>query len=265
VGRAVPIGRWGSSLFILFLFSVHGFTQPAAELRPPPPLEPAEGARQARALLKNLLSQRPVQGSTNTGVLKIRPTGANQRDVPVRFEIIPGPTNWLNTYETLRTTNSSGVKLTIVHLDNQSNQYRLETIPSSDPPHVASQSLAGNALMVPFSGSDFWIADLGLEFLHWPEQRVLKKQMRKGLFCDVLQSINPQPGPKGYARVLSWIAVNRPDDIVIVHAEAYDSRDKLLKEFDPKKVEKVDGVWQLEEMEIRNRQTGSRTKIEFNF
>ena len=118
--------------------------------------------------------------------------------------------------------------------------------------------------MVPFAGSDFWIADLGLEFLHWPQQRVLKKQMRKGLFCDVLQSTNPQPGPGSYARVLSWIAVNRPDDIVIVHAEAYDNRDKLLKEFDPKKVEKVDGVWQLEEMEIRNRQTGSRTKIEFN-
>jgi hypothetical protein len=41
-------------------------------------------------------------------------------------------------------------------------------------------------------------------------------------------------------------------------------RDKLLKEFDPKKVEKVNGVWQLEEMEIRNRQTGSRTRIDFN-
>jgi hypothetical protein len=38
----------------------------------------------------------------------------------------------------------------------------------------------------------------------------------------------------------------------------------LLKEFEPKKVEKVKGTWQLEEMEIRNRQTGSRTRIEFN-
>ena len=119
--------------------------------------------------------------------------------------------------------------------------------------------------MAPFAGSDFWVADLGLEFLHWPQQRILKKQMRKGLSCDVLQSVNPQSSPHGYSRVVSWIAINRPEDIVIVHAEAYDSRNKLLKEFDPKKVEKVNGVWQLEEMEIRNRETGSRTKIEFNY
>ena len=27
--------------------------------------------------------------------------------------------------------------------------------------------------MTPFAGSDFWVADLGLEFFHWPEQKVL--------------------------------------------------------------------------------------------
>jgi hypothetical protein len=32
-----------------------------------------------------------------------------------------------------------------------------------------------------------------------------------------------------------------------------------------KKVEKLNGQWQLEEMEINNVQTGSRTRTEFNF
>jgi hypothetical protein len=59
------------------------------------------------------------------------------------------------------------------------------------------------------------------------------------------------------------VAANRPDDIVIVHADAYDAKGKLLKQFDPKKVRKVNGAWELAEMEIRNRQTGSSTKIEF--
>ena len=118
--------------------------------------------------------------------------------------------------------------------------------------------------MKPFAGSDFWLVDLGLDFLHWPQQRVIRKQMRKNLFCDVLESTNPHPAPGAYSRVVSWIAVNRPEEIVVVHADAYDSNDKLLKEFDPKRVQKINGAWQLEEMEIRNRQAGTRTRIEFN-
>jgi hypothetical protein len=49
-----------------------------------------------------------------------------------------------------------------------------------------------------------------------------------------------------------------------VHAEACDGAGGVLKEFDPKELKKVRGQWQLEEMEINNRRTGSRTRIEFN-
>jgi hypothetical protein len=209
-----------------------------------------------------LLEQKPEQPVTNTGLLKIRDAEGKQREVPTRFDIVPGPDRWLNVYEA--TPNSRRLKLTIVHSDSQSNQYQLSGVGTSGGSSTNPSKLASNELMTPFAGSDFWIADLGLEFLHWPQQRVVRKQMRKGLFCDVLQSTNPRPVPGGYSRVVSWIAINRPEDIVIVHAEAFDTRDKLLKEFDPKKVEKVNGVWQLEEMEIRNRQTGTRTRIDFN-
>jgi len=37
-----------------------------------------------------------------------------------------------------------------------------------------------------------------------------------------------------------------------------------VKRFDPTEVEKVHGEYQLQEMEIRNRKTGSRTWIAFN-
>ena len=246
-------------LGLLFLLPLLCRAQPKTELAPPPPLDPAEGERQARELVARLLEQKPQQPATNSGVLKIRDAGSNQREVPTRFEIVPGPANWLNVYEA--STGTQTVKLTIVHSDTQTNQYFLS---QSGATSTAPKKLAPNDLMSPFAGSDFWIADLGLEFLHWPQQRVLRKQMRKGQFCDVLQSSNAQPAPGGYSRVLSWIALNRPEDIVIVHAEAFDEHDKLLKEFDPKKVEKINGVWQLEEMEIRNRQTGTRTRIDFN-
>jgi hypothetical protein len=233
--------------------------QPKSELAPPPLLTQQEGDREARALVARFLEQKPDQASTNRGVLKIRDAAGQQREVPTLFAIVPAPTDWLNVYETSPGQASRKTRLTIVHSAGQSNQYFLTGADAAAPEKVSSAGL-----MAPFAGSDFWIADLGLEFLHWPQQRVLRKQMRKGQFCDVLQSVDPHPVAGGYSRVLSWIAINHTDDIVIVHAEAFDAQDKLLKEFDPKKVEKVNGVWQLEEMEIRNRQTGTRTRIDFN-
>jgi len=115
---------------------------------------------------------------------------------------------------------------------------------------------------VPFAGSDFWIADLGLEYLHWPKQRLLKKEMRHSKFCDVLESVNPDPVPGGYARVVSWVMIESPHGIV--HADAYDILGAVLKRFDPSNLEKIQGEYQVEEIEMRNRKTGSHTWIKFN-
>jgi hypothetical protein len=50
----------------------------------------------------------------------------------------------------------------------------------------------------------------------------------------------------------------------IVHADAYDARGEVLKRFDPKSLEKIQGEYQLEEMEIRNLKPVSQTVIKFN-
>jgi hypothetical protein len=238
--------------------------QPKSGLNASPPLDPAEGERQASALVARLLEQKPEQPATNTGVLKIRDAEGKQREISARFEVVPAGNRWLNIYEATGAPHSPPTTLTIIHQGQQPNECLLSDPKRSGGGNPSQRKLAPDELMTPFAGSDFWVVDLGLDFLHWPQQRVLRKQMRKGLSCDVLQSVNPHPVEGGYSRVVSWIAINRPEDIVIVHAEAYDTGEKLLKEFDPKKVEKVNGLWQLEEMEIRNRQTGSRTRIDFN-
>ncbi|HXB60151.1 MAG TPA: outer membrane lipoprotein-sorting protein [Candidatus Acidoferrales bacterium] len=115
--------------------------------------------------------------------------------------------------------------------------------------------------MAPFADSDFWIADLGLEFFHWPEQKVIKHEERRTRECEVLESTNPDLSAGGYSHVDSWID---DESHGIVHAEAYDSKGKLLKVFDPKSFKKVNGQWELQDMEIRNVQTGSRTWIKFD-
>ena len=267
--RMSGFGFWISSLFrhssfvirhccafaLAFLFSVTvSFAQRQAEPRPAP-LDPAQAEREARALIAEMLSQKPAQ--TNTGRLTIRDAKGDQREIPMRFEIRSTATTSTSVYEATQPGPPRlEARLTVTHTDGQPNQYLLSEAGGPAKP------LTGNETMIPFVGSDFCVADLGLEFLHWPQQRLLKKEMRRSRFCDVLESVNPTPAAQGYARVVSWIELEAPHGIL--HADAFDSRGDLVKRFDPTEFEKVKGEYQLQEMEIRNRKTGSRTRIEFD-
>jgi hypothetical protein len=127
--------------------------------------------------------------------------------------------------------------------------------------HEVIKTISGDELMRSFAGSDFWIADLGLEFFHWPEQKVLKKEVHRSCGCTVLESTNPNPFPNGYSRVVSWID---NETLGIVEAYAYDANGKKLKDFYPKDFKKVDGQWQVQTLVMENLQTGSRTRLEFD-
>jgi hypothetical protein len=203
-------------------------------------------------LVAELLAQKPDQNSTNTGQVRIRDRGGKEIEIPARFEILSTPTNWLSIYEILPSASrAAGEKLVVTHTDGQPNQYKL-----------GERTLAPGETMVPFAGSDFWITDRGLDFLHWPRQRLLKKQMRHSKACSVLESSNPNPTAGAYSCVVSWITAEAPHGIV--HADAYDSRNELVKEFDPVNLEKIRGDYQLAEMEMRHRKTGSHTWIKFD-
>jgi hypothetical protein len=222
----------------------------------PKPLDPAEAALKGRALAADMIAQRPAQNFTNTGVLKIRDSKRRWTEMPMRITTLAGGTNWSVVYVAGSTTNSAGQQtLTILHEGDGPAAYRTGA-------EFLARTAPGNELMVPFAGSDFWLVDLGLEFFHWPEQRLLRNELCRSRACHVLESVNPQPAPGAYARVVSWIDHESGG---IVHAEAYDAKNKLLKEFDPKDFKKVDGQMQLEEMQIDNYQSNTRTRIEFIF
>ena len=230
----------------------------------PAPLDPDEGDKQGRALVAEMLAQRPEQNTTNTGAVTIRDAEGKERKLPARFEIYSTPTNWVSTYQVLASpAGPGGSKLTVVHNGDQPNRYELCDPASPGDTNAAPKTLTSDQLMAPFAGSDFWIADLGLEFLHWPKQRVLTYEMRHGKSCKKLESTNPHPAPGGYVRVVSWVMTEPPHGIM--HADAYDAGGERLKYWDPKNVEKVEGEYQLQEMEMRNRKTGSQTSISFNF
>jgi hypothetical protein len=89
----------------------------------------------------------------------------------------------------------------------------------------------------------------------------LKKELKKSQSCNVLESTNPAPLKGDYSRVVSWIDI---DTGGIVYAEAYDAKGRRMKEFEVKELKKVRGQWQLQEMQIRDTQSGSRTSLEFD-
>jgi hypothetical protein len=234
--------------------------QPKSGLRFPDVLDKADGERLGKKFVANLLAQQPAQNMTNTGELIIYGPGKkDKRSIALCSEIFSTPTNWVSVYETTGSEPGAGIRFQVVHQPGGPNQYWLSQVGAANP---QPRQLSGNELMVPFAGSDFWLADLGLEFLHWPSQTVLKtNQVRNHLACRVVDSVNPAPAPNSYGHILSWIDV---ESGAIVHADAYDQKGEELKTFEPTDFQKVSGQWQLQRMEIRNLQSRTRTQIQFD-
>jgi hypothetical protein len=216
---------------------------------------------EGQQLARQLGRLQPSENSSLTGVLKIFPSRSKRIEVPVQMQTLVTVTNWQVTYTARGTHQENIMAVTIIHTEDQPNEYRLATASQLNCGTESFTRLTEGQTMNPFAGSDFWLVDLGLEFFHWPGQKLLKKELRSGQSCSVLESTNPSPASGVYARIVSWIDI---DTGGIVHAEAYDTKGDRLKRFEPKALKKVNGQWQLQEMQIRNLKTGSRTTIEFN-
>lgn len=211
------------------------------------------------------LAQQPEGSSTNTGILRIRGQNGARSELSLECVTTVTGTNWQIVYEVSSTNHL--VTLRIIHTVDQPNSYfYLNPVPVlGDIPtlgHLYRQNhLSGDEIMAPFAGSDFYMGDLGLEFLVWPGQKVLKKEIHRSCGCSVLESTNPHPTPTGYSRVVSWID---NDTLGIVEAYAYDANGKKIKDFYPKDFKKINGQWQVRTLEMDNVQTGSRSRLEFD-
>lgn len=251
----MAVGRRAAWLLCSLLVALPSMAQRKEEPRNPP-LAPAESLREGRALVADLLARKPAENSTNTGTVRVRDSSGATIVTGVVFEVYSTPTNWVSVYETRPLAGPAlAERLTVTHRGQEPNQYRI-TRPASGL-DTASTTLSGAQLMVPFAGSDFWVADLGLEFLHWPDPRLLRKEMRHSRPANVLEVRNPTPTSGGYARILVWVDT---DNGGILHADAYDAKGERMKEFDPTGVRNRE----LEEMEMRNRRTDSHTWIKFD-
>ena len=220
--------------------------------------ESDRSANEAATLVAELLSQKPPDDITVEGVLKFRDAKDKRSAIPVTYSIKRGPEGWHGTYETAP-ANGPRERLVVVHQYPRPNQYLHWPGAEAGQSLGEPKRLSGDQAAIPFAGTDFWIADLGLEFLHWPQQRLVKHRitMRSGRPCKVLESINPKPSATSYARVLSWI--DREYGAVI-YAEGYDSGGKLWKSFHVKAFRK-----EVPEMWILNDKKNTRTGLQLQW
>jgi hypothetical protein len=224
-------------------------------------LPSAEGPEAGRELDAHLLSMQPTENVKWRGTLKISGRDRKSASVPLLCEITPGTTNWSVMYLAASTPDTVAEKLTIIFSTNAPNQYIYARAATPGGPLEPPKTLTGAEADIPLAGSDFWLSDLGFEFYHWPEQVRLRGQMRRGRPCYVLQSVNPHPSPVGYSRVVTW--VDRESEQPLL-AEAYGADGKLMKEFELGSVAKVNGRYEVKNLKMYNRKTGSRTYLDFD-
>jgi hypothetical protein len=217
---------------------------------------PDKAAREGRALADEICAMGPEKDSTMTATLYIQRDRRTEIAVPIEMKLVKGDKGWKSIYQTRSTNTAETAVLTIHQKPGAQNSYELLSGTNQQP-----QTIAHNTAGTPFAGSDFWVSDLGLEFFRWKDQRVITNELKNGQACYVLESKNPAAVPGTYSKVISWID---KDTLGIVLAEAYDQNGKLLKLFKPTTVEKVNGRYQVKEVEMRNRQTKLKSRLEFD-
>lgn len=112
----------------------------------------------------------------------------------------------------------------------------------------------------PFLGGDFGYEDLELAFLRWPNQKFVRESRRLGFDCWVIEGTPAAGTPSQYQRVLMWVDKKY---MAVVIAEAYDAKNKLLKNFEVRSVRKLDdkGHYIVGQIALENVQKKSRTVL----
>ncbi|MEN9733570.1 MAG: hypothetical protein RLZ45_1565 [Verrucomicrobiota bacterium] len=249
------MNRYRGLLAVLH-FTLTGLVSLGAETAATP-REQADG----QALALEVRSLRPASTTTNRATLEIRNASGKRQRVPVVIETIapqPDTDRWSTRYLAGSSDMGTSEAVEILHRSDTAPEYRLQSPKGAQASPVAPTETGRS-----FAGSDFSLIDLGLEFLHWPQQRLIPApkdhpHMVKGRSCRVLESRNPSGKP--YSRVVSWIDLEFRG---LIQADAYDARGELLKQFSVGSFKKVDGVWMLKDMEIIDEQRGTKTRLEF--
>ncbi len=210
-------------------------------------VEPLPDGNQLAKTIRNLIPEENVEIRATMEVIE-RENKRLETEVVIQVEKL-GLVQWQTTYKAKRDEDVSEhwrVRREIGQLNRYEHKGRLAK---------------RTEILSSMAGSSFYIADFGMEFLHWPSQTVLKTQRRKSRLCHVLESRNPKPVEGEYHRVVSWVDKETGG---ILLADIYTAEAKPIKRFAVKGLTKKNGRWQVDEMEMRDTKTRARSRLYFH-
>ncbi len=127
------------------------------------------------------------------------------------------------------------------------------TIALGDPPVVQEPPRPEE----PIAGTQFAWSDLGLDPLWWPNAKTTGTEMKKSRLCYVVEvAAPPGAGRVARARMLVDSGV-----YALLEAETFDAYGRRRRRLEVKSLKKVNDVWTLQDLEIRDFESGRRTTL----
>jgi hypothetical protein len=203
-------------------------------------------------LAARLRAAAPEAHGVVTGTLRQR-TATGRRSAPLKITTTVHGAGWEVRYQA--GTNVPAEEFIVTYAAGRPARYERRVGGDAPQPATAADRLAG---------SDFFLGDVGLEFLHWPDQQVLRRELRRSRWCQVLESTAPaEAAGLPYRRVVTWV-----DDETggFIRAEAHDLEGRLWKVFSPGGVRRVaaGNGYELKDMEIADMLADTFTVLEFD-
>lgn len=112
-----------------------------------------------------------------------------------------------------------------------------------------------------FVNTDYSYEDLQVREVADDEHRLLREELFETYDCWVLESIPKDPDGTQYGKRISWII---KDSYLPVKIEYYDKRERLIKRFLARKIQKIDGIWTAVETEMKDLKRKHRTLMKSN-
>ncbi len=121
-----------------------------------------------------------------------------------------------------------------------------------------TRRIVGSVKKRRFVNSDFTYEDLERRDPRKDTHRIIGEDDLLGHECWVLESIPKKDAQSQYSKIVQWIT---KDGFVPVKIDLYDKKGRLSKRFTVKRLEKIDGIWTVDDAIMRDLKKKRETEI----